>query len=94
MAVMNEFGVEIKSERSKMVPEDSINHPKHYTSHPSGVEAIDLCKHENFCIGNCMKYLIRCEHKGNKLEDLKKAAWYLNCEIERLEKQIERSEKQ
>lgn len=63
---------------------DTINHPKHYTSHPSGVEVIQITEHLNFCLGNVIKYVLRHTHK-NGLEDLKKAQWYLNREIERLE---------
>lgn len=65
---------------------EKINHPPHYNAHPSGVEVIAITEHMDFCLGNAVKYIMRCEHKGNKLEDLKKAAWYINREIERLEK--------
>lgn len=60
---------------------DNINHPPHYTHMP--VEAIDITEHFNFCMGNALKYIIRADHKGNPIEDLKKAAWYINREIER-----------
>lgn len=60
---------------------DSVNHPKHYKSHPSGVECIQITEHMNFNLGNVVKYLWRTDHK-NGLEDLKKAQWYLNREIE------------
>lgn len=66
---------------------DMVNNPVHYTSHPSGVETIEITEHMNFCLGNVLKYILRAEHKGRKLEDLKKAAWYLNREIERIERQ-------
>ena len=56
---------------------DAVNHPKHYTSHPSGVECITVTEHMNFNIGNAVKYLWRASLK-NGLEDLKKAAWYVN----------------
>ena len=56
---------------------DPVNHPKHYTSHPSGVEAIEVCQHLNFCIGNAVKYLFRAGKKDPVLQDLQKAAWYL-----------------
>jgi hypothetical protein len=59
--------------------------PAHYNSHPSGVEAITVCEHMNFCRGNAMKYLWRAGHKGDELEDLKKARWYIDREIQRLE---------
>lgn len=62
---------------------DRINHPKHYTSHPSGIECIQVTEHMNFNIGNAVKYLWRSDLKGAKLEDLKKAAWYIQREIER-----------
>jgi Protein of unknwon function (DUF3310) len=63
---------------------DAVNHPQHYNSHPSGVEAITVTEHMNFNVGNAMKYLWRSEHK-NGLEDLKKARWYIDREIQRLE---------
>jgi hypothetical protein len=63
---------------------DPVNHPKHYNSHPSGVETITIVEHMNFNVGNAIKYLWRSDHK-NGLEDLRKAAWYVNREIQRLE---------
>jgi hypothetical protein len=57
---------------------DTINHPKHYNSHPSGIEAIELCELLSFTAGNALKYILRCEHKGHLLEDLQKAIWYLD----------------
>jgi len=65
--------------------DDAINHPKHYTSHPSGVECIDIAEHMNFCLGNALKYIWRAGLKGDAVEDLKKARWYIGREIERLE---------
>lgn len=64
---------------------DMVNHPPHYTAHPSGVECIQITEHMNFCIGSAMKYLWRYENKGG-LEDLQKAVFYISREIERLEK--------
>lgn len=64
---------------------DKINHPSHYTSHPSGVECIQVTEHFCFNIGNAIKYLWRAGLKtDDPTEDLKKAAWYVNREIERL----------
>lgn len=71
---------------------DQINHPKHYTSDPSGIECIDITRHRNFNIGNAIKYLWKAglkEDKDRKLidkqvEDLNKAVWYLIDEIHRL----------
>lgn len=64
---------------------DNVNHPKHYTKHPSGIECITITEWMNFNLGNAIKYIWRADLK-NKLEDLKKAQWYLNREIQRLEK--------
>lgn len=71
---------------------DQVNHPKHYTSDPSGIECIDVTRYRNFNIGNAIKYLWRAglkEDKDRKLidkqvEDLNKAVWYLVDEIHRL----------
>ena len=67
-------------------PSDPVNHPPHYTGHPSGVEAITICEHENFCIGNALKYLIRQGKKGDPVQDLRKAIWYIEREISRLQR--------
>lgn len=63
---------------------DNVNHPRHYT-HPSGVECIDVVEHMSFCLGNAIKYIWRYDRK-NGVEDLRKAVWYINREIQRLEK--------
>lgn len=62
---------------------DPVNHPKHYTSHPSGIEVIQITEHMNFCLGNAIKYIMRCNLKNDAIEDLRKAAWYLEREIKR-----------
>ena len=68
--------------------QDPVNHPKHYTEHPSGIECIQITEHMNFNLGNAVKYVWRAGLKSpSAIEDLKKAAWYINREIERLEKQ-------
>jgi hypothetical protein len=72
--------------------EDNVNHPKHYTSHPSGVECIEIVQHHDFCIGNAIKYLWRAGlktevgmvDKDKHIEDLEKAIWYINREIQML----------
>lgn len=72
--------------------EDKVNHPKHYTSHPSGCECIDITEHYDFCIGNAIKYLWRCGLKAEEgmnirdkeIEDLEKAVWYINRKIQKL----------
>ncbi len=63
---------------------DPVECPRHYTTHPSGVECIQITEHFNFCVGNAIKYLWRAGLKGDALEDLKKAQWYLSREIARL----------
>jgi hypothetical protein len=62
---------------------DPVNHPPHYTSHPSGVECIQVVEHMNFSLGNAVKYIWRADEKGNALEDLEKARWYLDRELQR-----------
>jgi hypothetical protein len=62
---------------------DTVDHPQHYTSHPSGVECITVTEHMGFNLGNAVKYIWRADLKADALEDLRKAAWYLNREIER-----------
>jgi hypothetical protein len=70
---------------SAVVMNDPVNHPSHYTSHPSGVEVIQITEHMNFCLGNAIKYILRADHKGNQIQDLEKAKWYISREIERLQ---------
>ncbi|HSE45497.1 MAG TPA: DUF3310 domain-containing protein [Gemmatimonadales bacterium] len=61
---------------------DPVNHPPHYTSHPSGIECIAVTEHMTFCLGNAVKYIWRADMKGGT-QDLEKAIWYLQREIER-----------
>lgn len=63
---------------------DNVNHPKHYNSHPSGVECIEITEHMNFCLGNAVKYIWRASIKGKEIEDLRKARWYIDREISRI----------
>lgn len=65
---------------------DPVNRPHHYTGHPSGVECITVTECFNFCRGNAIKYVWRAGEKGSEIEDLRKAAWYLNREIARMTK--------
>ena len=64
---------------------DPINHPPHYTQHPSGVECITITEHYNFNVGNAIKYLWRAGLKdgADADSDLRKAAWYVQREVER-----------
>lgn len=71
---------------------NNVEHPVWYTSHPSGIECIQITEHYNFCIGNALKYLWRAGLKSDaslsdaqkEIEDLKKAIWYINRHIENL----------
>lgn len=66
---------------------DPVEHPPHYNAHPSGIECIDVVEHMGFSLGNAVKYIWRAGLKSpNATEDLKKAKWYLDREIARLEK--------
>lgn len=58
---------------------DAVNHPSHYNEHESGVEAIDICEHLGFNLGNAMKYIWRAGRKSTShpLEDAQKALWYV-----------------
>lgn len=67
-----------------MTQKDAIN-PGHYTGHPSGVECIRITEHMNFCRGNAVKYIWRAGEKDDEVQDLKKARWYIDREIQRLE---------
>jgi len=60
---------------------DPVNHPPHYTT--GGVETIDFieAKKLNYNLGNVVKYITRADHKGDRMEDLRKAKWYLEREI-------------
>ena len=72
-------------------PHDAVERPSHYTQHPSGIECIQITEHMNFNLGNAIKYVWRAGLKSdNPVEDLRKAAWYITREINRLEKQNER----
>ena len=62
---------------------DSIHKPKHYTEHPSGIECIQVTEHMGFNLGNAIKYIWRCDLKLDAIEDLKKAKWYIDREIDK-----------
>lgn len=70
--------------------DDPVHRPKHYNSHPSGIECIEVTRHMNFNRGNAIKYLWRAGEKGNEVEDLKKARWYIDDEICRLERELQK----
>lgn len=64
--------------------EDRVNHPDHYTSHPSGIECVEIAEHLGFNLGNALKYVWRHRGKGNPTEDIRKALWYLQREVKSL----------
>lgn len=66
------------------ITSDPIN-PSHYKNHPSGVECIQITEWMNFNLGNAVKYIWRAGDKGAQIDDLKKARWYLDREIARLQ---------
>ncbi len=67
---------------------NTVNHPTHYnTGEIEVIDAIEDWKLE-FHEGNVVKYVARAAHKGNRLEDLKKAAWYLDRKVKLLEKTL------
>jgi hypothetical protein len=69
---------------------DPVNAPRHYRAHPSGVECIQITEHMSFTLGNAIKYIWRADLKHG-VEDLRKAAWYIQREIERRERRAEPS---
>lgn len=78
------------------IKEDRVNHPSHYTwlKELCGIEVIDITRHMNFNLGQILKYILRLEHKKDKnftnyekvLSDLNKAKYYLENEINRVDK--------
>ena len=64
---------------------NNINHPKHYTGHPSGIECIEVAQYMGFCLGNAIKYIWRDGQKAGEdvNDDLRKAIWYIQCEIDK-----------
>lgn len=71
------------------VEDDPVNHPSHYTGFSNGSEVIDITELMTFNTGNAVKYLARAGRidgriKGENIEDLRKAAWYVARELDRL----------
>lgn len=75
---------------------EKVDHPKHYNSHPSGVECIEIARHYNFCVGNAIKYIWRAGLKKETLvtpvekeiEDIEKAIWYLKDHLKTLKTKV------
>jgi hypothetical protein len=87
-AVGSEVGgltlTEVGNDKLRWVKNDAVNHPAHYKV--GGIETIDFieAKKLGYNLGNVVKYITRADHKDNKLEDLRKAQWYLTREISML----------
>ena len=64
-------------------PNDAVEHPKHYTSHPSGINCIQVTEHMGFNLGNAIKYVWRADLKHDAIEDLRKAKWYIERELQK-----------
>ena len=62
---------------------DKVNHPQHYTSHPSGIECIEITRYMGYNLGNAIKYIWRCDLKSDAIEDLQKAIFYIEDEIKK-----------
>ena len=81
-----------KGQETEKKENDSVNHPSYYTSHPSGIECIEITRYYCFSIGNAIKYLWRAglkkemglKDKEKEIEDLRKAIWYINDRIKQL----------
>lgn len=79
-------------DNSNQIKVDMVNHPPHYTSHPSGIECITITRHYCFSVGNAIKYLWRAglkkdislKDKQKEIEDLEKSIWYINDRIKQL----------
>ena len=83
----NNMNIQDIQERSNeyvgSIVNDPVNHPKHYTDHPSGVECIQITEHMGFNLGNALKYIWRCDLKKDAIEDLEKAKWYIERELKK-----------
>jgi hypothetical protein len=78
----------VRTERFQMSEPDVVNKPPHYTEHPSGIECIQVTEHMGFNLGNAIKYIWRCDLKKDAIEDLKKAKWYIEREIQKRTKSV------
>lgn len=82
MRLSKEFKAHVAAQ---LIGHDQVNHPTHYTSHPSGVECIQITEHMGFNLGNAIKYIWRCDLKKDAVEDLRKAKFYIEREIAKRE---------
>lgn len=80
--MLNETDIKHYKELDTPQP-DPVERPLHYTLHPSGIECIQITEHMGFNLGNALKYIWRCDLKKDAVEDLRKAMWYINRELEK-----------
>lgn len=82
----SEQGCLVAQKLQYAVADDHVHHPSHYTSHPSGIDRIEITRHMSFNVGNAIKYLWRNGKKDGQpaVQDLEKAIWYIQDEIKRL----------
>ena len=80
---MPTFNSAVSGPNGGKATDDPVNNPKHYTTHPSGIECIQITEHMSFNLGNALKYIWRCDEKLDAIEDLKKARFYIDREIEK-----------
>ena len=79
-----------------MTVNDPVNHPEHYTSHPSGIECIEIVRHFGYNLGNAIKYIWRAGLKKDEalsdiekeIEDINKAIFYLQDHLNTLEEKL------
>ncbi len=83
LPLIDTFCVPSKIVTDKIEAPEMVNHPNHYNQ--GRYEVIDVIEDWdlNFCLGNAVKYIARCNHKGNKKQDLEKAIFYLKRELEK-----------
>jgi len=84
--VLSVYAHRVILENSETSYVDVVNNPSHYTSHPSGIECIQITEHMNFNLGNALKYIWRADLKNDAIEDLKKAEFYIKRELKRRNK--------
>lgn len=74
-------GLAAEMDAAQNAHREAVTHPSHYTSHPSGIECIQITEHMGFNLGNALKYVWRCDLKTDAIEDLEKARWYIEREL-------------
>lgn len=73
----------VQQENNKIMSKEQVNHPSHYNNHPSEVETIEVIRSFCFNLGSAFKYIFRRDDKENPIQDLNKAIWYIDDEIQK-----------